>query len=93
MEWTEMILLLASGFAIVTATMPLFIGYFQMKKYGQEIRGDGPKWHNVKAGTPTMGGFVFLISAMITAIWVGAWQNQLTASLFILLFILLLLLL
>ncbi len=45
------------------------------------------KWHNVKAGTPTMGGFVFLISAMITAIWVGAWQNQLTASLFILLFI------
>lgn len=87
MEWTEMILPLASGFAIVTATMPLFIGYFQMKKYGQEIRGDGPKWHNVKAGTPTMGGFVFLISAMITAIWVGAWQNQLTASLFILLFI------
>lgn len=59
MEWTEMILPLASGFAIVTATMPLFIGYFQMKKYGQEIRGDGPKWHNVKAGTPTMGGFVF----------------------------------
>ncbi|MIW12372.1 phospho-N-acetylmuramoyl-pentapeptide-transferase, partial [Listeria monocytogenes] len=44
MEWTEMILPLASGFAIVTATMPLFIGYFQMKKYGQEIRGDGPKW-------------------------------------------------
>lgn len=87
MEWTEMILPLASGFAIVTAAMPLFIGYFQMKKYGQEIRGDGPKWHNVKAGTPTMGGFVFLISAMITAIWVGAWQNQLTASLFILLFI------
>ncbi|MDO0895615.1 phospho-N-acetylmuramoyl-pentapeptide-transferase [Enterococcus sp. B1E4] len=87
MEWTEMILPLASGFAIVTATMPLFIGYFQMNKYGQEIRGDGPKWHNVKAGTPTMGGFVFLISAMITAIWVGAWQNQLTASLFILLFI------
>lgn len=40
MEWTEMILPLASGFAIVTAAMPLFIGYFQMKKYGQEIRGD-----------------------------------------------------
>lgn len=42
MEWTEMILPLASSFAIVTAAMPLFIGYFQMKKYGQEIRGEGP---------------------------------------------------
>ena len=89
MEWTEMILPLASSFAIVTAAMPLFIGYFQMKKYGQEIRGEGPKWHNVKAGTPTMGGFVFLIAALITAVWVGAWQKQLTASLFILLFIIL----
>jgi len=85
-----MILPLASSFAIVTATMPLFIGYFQMKKYGQEIRGEGPKWHNIKAGTPTMGGFVFLIATMITAIWVGAWQQQLTTSLFILLFITLL---
>lgn len=89
MEWTEMILPLASSFAIVTAAMPLFIGYFQMKKYGQEIREEGPKWHNVKAGTPTMGGFVFLIAALITAVWVGAWQKQLTASLFILLFIIL----
>lgn len=89
MEWTEMILPLASSFAIVTAAIPLFIGYFQMKKYGQEIREEGPKWHNVKAGTPTMGGFVFLIAALITAVWVGAWQKQLTASLFILLFIIL----
>ncbi len=34
MEWTEMILPLASSFAIVTATMPLFIGYFQMRNMG-----------------------------------------------------------
>ena len=25
-------------------------------KAGQEIRQDGPTWHNSKAGTPTMGG-------------------------------------
>lgn len=87
MEWTQMLLPIASSFAVTMAAMPLFIGYFQMKKYGQEIRGDGPKWHNVKAGTPTMGGFVFLIGTIITSIWVGAWQKQLTATLFILLFI------
>lgn len=88
MEWTKMILPIASSFAITVATMPLFIGYFQMKKYGQEIREDGPKWHNTKAGTPTMGGAVFLIAAVITAVWVGAWLNELTPSLIILLFIL-----
>ena len=36
-------------------------------------------WHSYNGG-----GFVFLIAALITAVWVGAWQKQLTASLFIL---------
>jgi phospho-N-acetylmuramoyl-pentapeptide-transferase len=90
MEWTKMILPIASSFAITVAIMPLFIGYFQAKKYGQEIRDEGPKWHNIKAGTPTMGGLVFLVAATITAIWVGLWLSQWTASLFILLFILVL---
>ena len=90
MEWTKMILPIVSSFAITIAVMPLFIGYFQAKKYGQEIRDEGPKWHNIKAGTPTMGGLVFLVAATITAIWVGLWLSEWTASLFILLFILVL---
>ena len=90
MEWTKMILPIASSFAITVIIMPLFIGYFQAKKYGQEIRDEGPKWHNIKAGTPTMGGFVFLIAAVITSLWVGLWLSEWTASLFILLFILVL---
>ncbi len=90
MEWTKMILPIASSFAITVISMPKFIGYFQMKKYGQAIRDEGPEWHNVKAGTPTMGGAVFLVAAIVTALWVGIWQQQLTPSLFILLFILML---
>jgi len=90
MDWTKMILPLASGFAITVILMPLFIGYFQMKKYGQEIREEGPKWHNVKAGTPTMGGVVFLVGSIITAIWVGLWQKAVTPSFSILLFVLIL---
>ncbi len=31
-------------------------------KFGQEIREEGPKWHAKKSGTPTMGGFIFLIA-------------------------------
>lgn len=88
MEWTQALIPIVSSFAMTVAVMPLFIGYFQMKKQGQAIREEGPKWHNIKAGTPTMGGLVFLIAAILTGIWVGAWQNQLTPILFILLFVL-----
>ncbi|EOL48933.1 phospho-N-acetylmuramoyl-pentapeptide-transferase [Enterococcus phoeniculicola] len=90
MEWTQILLPIASSFAMTVASMPLFIGYFQMKKYGQSIRGEGPEWHNIKAGTPTMGGVVFLVASLLTSIWVAAWQKELTPSLFILLFILVL---
>ena len=88
MEWTKMILPIVSSFAMTYAVMPLFIGYFRIKQFGQEIRDEGPMWHNAKAGTPTMGGVVFLIASVLTGLWVGAWQNLLTPSLFILLFIL-----
>ncbi|EOT51370.1 MULTISPECIES: phospho-N-acetylmuramoyl-pentapeptide-transferase [Enterococcus] len=88
MNWEEMILPIASSFGITIAFMPLFIGYFQMKKYGQEIRDEGPKWHQVKSGTPTMGGVVFLVAIIFTSIWVGIWQKAATSTLFILLFIL-----
>ncbi|MEG0294654.1 phospho-N-acetylmuramoyl-pentapeptide-transferase [Enterococcus sp.] len=90
MKLTEMILPIASAFGMTVSTMPMFIGYFQMKKYGQEIREEGPNWHQVKSGTPTMGGAVFLASILLTAIWVAAWQGQLSSSLFISLFILVL---
>jgi phospho-N-acetylmuramoyl-pentapeptide-transferase len=35
-------------------------------KFGQNIREEGPKSHMKKAGTPTMGGIIFIISSFIT---------------------------
>lgn len=90
MEWEKMILPFASGLALTISMMPAFIGFFQTKKYGQEIREEGPKWHNSKAGTPTMGGVVFLEATVLTILWVGIWLKLWTPSLWILLFILLL---
>ena len=34
-------------------------------KFGQNIREDGPKTHLKKAGTPTMGGVIFILSTTI----------------------------
>ncbi len=48
-------------------------GYFVLKglrklNAGQSIREDGPESHMVKAGTPTMGGIMMLIGAVLSAI-------------------------
>lgn len=37
-------------------------------KAGQSIREIGPKWHNNKAGTPTMGGIVFMLASLVCLI-------------------------
>lgn len=45
---------------------PLLIPMLHKLKFGQNIRSEGPKSHLKKAGTPTMGGFIFMISTIIT---------------------------
>jgi phospho-N-acetylmuramoyl-pentapeptide-transferase len=66
-----------TGLAIVTALVicfviaPPMIRWLKSKqKEGQPIREDGPETHFQKAGTPTMGGLMILISVSIsTLLW------------------------
>ena len=56
--------------AAVSAVLTGVIGYFLVPvlralKAGQSIREIGPTWHNNKAGTPMMGGLMFIVSAII----------------------------
>lgn len=44
----------------------LLIPLFKTLKLGQNIREEGPKSHNKKAGTPTFGGIIFIFSVIIT---------------------------
>ncbi|MDO4730804.1 MAG: phospho-N-acetylmuramoyl-pentapeptide-transferase [Clostridia bacterium] len=37
-------------------------------KYGQTILEIGPSWHKDKQGTPTMGGIMFIISSIVSAL-------------------------
>ena len=46
------------------------IGYFLLPvlralKAGQSLRDIGPTWHNSKAGTPLMGGLMFIMAALL----------------------------
>ena len=49
---------------------PIMIRKLTAYKIGQSVRDDGPKSHLTKAGTPTMGGALILISiAVTTLLW------------------------
>jgi len=49
-------------------------------KAGQQIREVGPNWHKTKAGTPTMGGLMFIIGIGV-AIVVAGWSQMLQGDL------------
>jgi phospho-N-acetylmuramoyl-pentapeptide-transferase len=42
---------------------PRFIAFLRRRELGQFIREEGPEGHRVKAGTPTMGGVLVVLSA------------------------------
>lgn len=54
--------------------IPGFIRWVQSRGWGQQIRPEGPADHQVKAGTPTMGGAVFVLASFV-ATWVFAEPN------------------
>ncbi len=62
---TKIIITAAAG-----AVLSGVLGYFLLPvlralKAGQSIREVGPTWHNSKAGTPMMGGLMFVFAAII----------------------------
>ena len=44
---------------------PLFIKFLTKKGYSQMIRDDGPTTHQLKRGTPTMGGIILIAATLI----------------------------
>ena len=88
MNFISIVVTLICSFLITFLLMPSLIRYFHAKKEGQQIRKEGPKWHAKKAGTPTMGGLLFIISAVITIIVVAGFLGMLTNTMWALLFIL-----
>ena len=50
---------------ITAAVGYLLLPVLRALKAGQSIREVGPTWHNNKAGTPMMGGLMFIISAVL----------------------------
>ncbi|PTM59223.1 phospho-N-acetylmuramoyl-pentapeptide-transferase [Desmospora activa] len=59
---------LGVAFGLGVLLGPLVIPVLRRLKFGQAIREEGPKAHQKKAGTPTMGGSIFMVVLVLTAI-------------------------
>jgi phospho-N-acetylmuramoyl-pentapeptide-transferase len=60
-------ILLGGGIALLISLLGTRVAITAFTKlgYGQEIRDDGPTSHHTKRGTPTMGGVVIILAAVI----------------------------
>ncbi|HIY00310.1 MAG TPA: phospho-N-acetylmuramoyl-pentapeptide-transferase [Candidatus Blautia faecipullorum] len=57
------------SFAVSVILGPVIIPFLRKLKMGQTERAEGVQSHLKKAGTPTMGGIIFLIAAVVTALF------------------------
>ena len=59
------------GILFATVFGKFYIPWLRKQRAGQEIRQDGPSWHSAKAGTPTMGGVMFILATALGILTVG----------------------
>jgi phospho-N-acetylmuramoyl-pentapeptide-transferase len=77
---TALMLCLLSGPAVIRALTRL--------RYGQVVRQEGPATHHSKAGTPTMGGALILLSAAVaTVLWADVRSSYVLLVLLVLLWL------
>ena len=65
---SSIVITILVAFVITAILGPVFIPVLRRIKAGQSIREDGPKAHQTKAGTPTMGGLMIILAVVITCI-------------------------
>gem|GEM_PF-749545 len=65
---TTIIAAIIISFAVSVILCPIVIPMLKKLKFGQYIREEGPKSHQSKSGTPTMGGMIILASVIVTSL-------------------------
>ena len=88
MKLATTLTILALAFIVTVILAPIFIPLLRRLKFGQSIREEGPKSHMKKAGTPTMGGIIFLIAIILTTVGVGSYLDLFTTQTIVLLLVL-----
>ncbi|WP_397537428.1 phospho-N-acetylmuramoyl-pentapeptide-transferase [Rummeliibacillus pycnus] len=88
MSIETMLIILAISFISSVILGPIIIPMLRRFKFGQSIREEGPKSHMKKAGTPTMGGVIFLLSIIATTVIMSLVKGAFTSQSIILILVL-----
>src|SRR4029453_1191481 len=72
----RVVLAALTALAISFIVGPAMIRKLTAYKIGQAVRDDGPQTPPLKAGTPTMGGALILVSVAITTLLWADLQNR-----------------
>ena len=67
----KLILAFLIALAIAVLVGRIYVPWLRNIKAGQEIKEIGPNWHMAKAGTPTMGGVIFIAAVVAVVFTVG----------------------
>ena len=81
MESFLIAVVIAAGFVLITG--PFFIPELHKLKFGQSIREEGPKSHQAKSGTPTMGGIMIILGITLGTIVAAPLSTEILLALFI----------
>ena len=76
---------LALAFILVLGAGPWFIPKLHALKFGQSIREEGPQSHQVKSGTPTMGGMMIILGLTVATLVFSPWTKEVMLALFVIL--------
>lgn len=82
-ELAKLLFAALTSFVVTLIIGPPIIKILRQMKFGQSIRNDGPQSHLKKAGTPTMGGILILLSLVVSLIAVRTFSQEVLWVLFL----------
>ncbi len=71
----QLIAAFAFAFLVSLGFGAWLVPFLRKIKAGQSIKEIGPTWHQSKAGTPTMGGIMFILAVTVVSLTVG-WKRM-----------------
>lgn len=79
------VLFYAAGVALIITLLcgPLLIPVLHRLKFGQSIREEGPRSHQKKSGTPTMGGLMIILAITVATVLVDSLSVEVMTALFL----------
>lgn len=83
MESVLLAAVIAAGLVLLTG--PFFVPELHKLKFGQSIREEGPKSHQAKSGTPTMGGIMIILGITLGTVAAAPLNTEILLALFIML--------